>query len=68
MGEAVNTFFTIAIIGTFSVMAFMIAWIMIDAKLNWNGDYRMDAAEKGTRRCIKMNPFLERYFVEQGLL
>lgn len=63
-----NTFFAIAITGTFAIMAFMIAWIVIDAKLNWNGDYRMDAAERGTRRCIQRNPFLEQYFVEQGLL
>lgn len=49
-------------------IALMLAAIAIDAKLNWNGDYRMDAAERGTRRCIKRNPFLEQYFVEQGLL
>jgi len=63
-----TVFYAYLCFATAGIITAMISWIVIDAQLNWNGDYKMSPAERGTRRCIKRNPHLERLFVEQGLL
>lgn len=50
------------------IIALLVSYMFWDEKHNWHDGRKMDAAEKGTRKLIYNNPFLEAMMAEHGLL